>query len=282
MGILGDVWKGTKGALTSGEGLDVWDVATFGKSSEGGKRKIGNLWKDASGVTAAEGAAESQRKGLSEAQSSIERMFGESMETQRPWLEAGQRGLAGLESGIESGQFDMTPGQFQGEEFQFDFEADPGYQFRLQQGQDLIEGSAAARGGLFSGETGKSLQEFGQGLASQEYGQAYNRARGEFESDRGFGYGAFMDDFNRERATKMDQYNRLAALSGTGQVAAGNVGSQQIAQGGNLANIAMQRGNIGAQRSMAGYQGGMNLINTGLQAASTISGMIAPTPKAGG
>lgn len=146
-----------------------------------------------------------------------------------------------------------------------------------------MEGSAAARGGLFSGATGRALQDYGQGLASQEYGNAYNRfandrafnrgnyesdrafGRGTFEADRGFGYGQHMDQYNMNRAGATDDYNRLASLAGVGQMTAGNVGSQQMTQGGNLANLDLQRGNIGAQRSMAGYQGGMNLLNTGLQ-----------------
>lgn len=261
MGILGDIWEGTKSV-----GSGVSDtINPFDKDFQ---RKVGNIWDDVTGVTAAEGAAEAQREGLDKAQAWQEKMYDKAMETQKPWLEAGERGLASLEAGLDSGAFEYDPG-----EFQFDFEADPGYQFRLEEGMKALEGSAAARGGLFSGETGKSLQQYGQNLASQEYGQAYNRARGEY-----------MDDFNIGRSLGADKYNRLAALSGTGQITAGNVGQQSIAQGGNLANIALQRGNVGAQRSLAGYQGGMNLFNTGLQAIGTVGGMMGPkkAPGAGG
>jgi len=268
MGWLGDIGGATLGLATSGlygnEKMGFMDDLVDGSLG----RKTGNLWKDVTGVTAAEGAAEAQRAGLDAATASQERMFDKSMATQAPWLEAGQRGLGELEAGIGSGRFDMDQG-----DFQFDFEADPGYQFRLQQGTQARENSAAARGWLFSGATGRRLEEYGQNLASQEYGNAYNRARGEYQ-----------DDFNRERTTKMDDYNRLASMSGVGQMTAGNVGQQQMAQGGNLANLDLQGGNIGAQRSMAGYQGGMNLLNTGLQAVGTVSGMMsgggAPKPKA--
>lgn len=51
------------------------------------------------------------------------------------------------------------------------FEAFPGYQFRLDEGQRAIEGSAAARGGVMSGKNLKDLTEFAQGTASSEFGR---------------------------------------------------------------------------------------------------------------
>lgn len=235
-------------------------------------RKTSNLFDDVTGVTAAAGAAKAQQAGLDKAQASLEKMLNQAMDTQKPWLEAGRRGLSQLEAGINSGAFDSQQGQYSSPQYQgpaafqdmkFDFEADPGYQFRLAEGNKAVQASAAARGGLFSGKTGTDLQDYSQGLASQEYGNAYNR----FADQRDYSYGQFGDNFNRDRALKTDKYNRLASLAGVGQMTAGNVANQQIEQGANLGNLAMQKGNIGAQRAQAGYQGGMNLFNTGLQAA---------------
>jgi len=56
-----------------------------------------------------------------------------------------------------------------------DLTKDPGYQFRLQQGQQALERSQAARGGMQSGAALKAAQEYGQGLADQTYGEAYQR-----------------------------------------------------------------------------------------------------------
>ncbi len=262
------------------------------------------------GRNAARDAAKSQRKGIDAATASQERMFNQAMDTQKPWLEAGGRGLSQLESGINSGAFETQAGQYDAPQYEgpaafqdmkFDFEADPGYQFRLSEGNKAIEASAAARGGLFSGKAGTDLQTFSQGLASQEYGDAYNRfadqrdygrrnyesdrlmGRQNFESDRNFGYGQFSDNFNRERAGKTDKYNRLASLAGVGQMTAGNVAGMQNEQGGNLANLALQNGNVGAQRSQAGYQGGVNLLNTVLQGGALAGGLYSqfnPAKKA--
>jgi hypothetical protein len=56
-----------------------------------------------------------------------------------------------------------------------DFTADPGYQFRLEQGQKELDRQQAARGGFFSGGAIKEGQDFSQGLADQAYNDAYNR-----------------------------------------------------------------------------------------------------------
>ena len=59
--------------------------------------------------------------------------------------------------------------------FQFNLSDDPGYQFRLAQGQKAVEQSAAARGGAVSGGALKALTQYGQGFASNEYQNAFAR-----------------------------------------------------------------------------------------------------------
>jgi hypothetical protein len=56
-----------------------------------------------------------------------------------------------------------------------DFQADPGYAFRLAEGQKGLDRQAAARGGLISGGALKAATRYGQDMGSQEYGNAYNR-----------------------------------------------------------------------------------------------------------
>lgn len=51
------------------------------------------------------------------------------------------------------------------------YTSSPGYDWQMQQGQRAIDGSAASRGNLFSGATLRAQQQFGQGLAAQDYGQ---------------------------------------------------------------------------------------------------------------
>lgn len=52
---------------------------------------------------------------------------------------------------------------------------DPSYQWRLQQGQQAVERSAAARGQLGSGNILTALTDYGQGAASQEYSAQFQR-----------------------------------------------------------------------------------------------------------
>jgi hypothetical protein len=119
-----------------------------------------------------------------------------------------------------------------------DFNADPGYQWRLAQGQKGIDRSMAARGGLLSGAAVKASADYNQGAASQEYGNAYNR-------------------FNQDQNS---QYNRLAGMIGTGQHAAdyaGGLGSNLSSNNANLrAGNALNVGNNliqGANARAGGY-----------------------------
>lgn len=119
-----------------------------------------------------------------------------------------------------------------------DFEADPGYAFRREEGMRGVEGGAAARGGLLSGAALKAIQKYGQGLASQEYGNAYSR---------------FTND-------QTNQYNKLAGIVNSGQGATNQISNTagQFAQ--NNASALGAYGNAQA----AGYIGQANALNNGL------------------
>jgi hypothetical protein len=104
------------------------------------------------------------------------------------------------------------------------FEATPGYNFALEQGQTAIDGSAAARGNVFSGATLKAQQEFGTGLAQQEYG---------------------------------NYLNRLTGQASQGQAAAGNIATAGSNYASGAGNALANMGNAQA----AGYVGQANALN---------------------
>ena len=56
-----------------------------------------------------------------------------------------------------------------------DYFDDAGYKFRLKEGQDAINNTAAARGNALSGPAAKAGMQYASDLASQEYGNAFNR-----------------------------------------------------------------------------------------------------------
>jgi hypothetical protein len=94
--------------------------------------------------------------------------------------------------------------------FTFDANEDPGAKYRQQQSQAAIENSAAARGNLLTGSTLARLQENASGLASQEYGNAYNRALQTYGTNLNKDYGTF--DRNWGSRLGAGQANIQAAL----------------------------------------------------------------------
>lgn len=103
---------------------------------------------------------------------------------------------------------------------------DPGYQFRLQQGQSTLENSAAARGNLLSGAHLKDLQGYAQGMASQEGANAYNRE-----------FNAFNNTQN-QLANLMNQgFSASSQIVGSGQATTNNLANLAMAQGQNTANL---------------------------------------------
>lgn len=123
-----------------------------------------------------------------------------------------------------------------------DFVKDPGYQFRMDEGTRAVEGGAAARGNLLSGAAQKALLKYGQGFASNEFGNAYSR----FENN------------------KTNTYNKLAGIVNSGQGATNQISNTagQFAQ--NNANALGSLGNAQA----AGYMGQANALNNGLGQAA--------------
>ena len=151
-----------------------------------------------------------------------------------------------------------------------DFQTDPGYNFRLSEGLKALDRQAAARGGMMSGAALKAAGRFGGDLASQEYGNAFNR----FQTNRASQAGLFTDALNRERTRQMDEYGRLSDFTTRGANAAAGTGSSQAAYGTNAANLmsqgaqAMGQGVIGAgQAAAAGQIGAGNTFNNAIQAA---------------
>lgn len=116
-----------------------------------------------------------------------------------------------------------------------DFQADPGYAFRLSEGEKAIQRAKSASGGLGSGGYLKDLTDYSQGMASQEFGNAFGR-------------------YNTNRGYKL---NALQALSGTGQSATNNLSAAAGQFGQQIGSNIIGAGNAQA----AGQVGSANAIN---------------------
>jgi hypothetical protein len=131
-----------------------------------------------------------------------------------------------------------------------DVEATPGYQFMLGQGEKAIQQSAAAQGNLLTGGVAKDLNNYAQNFADQYYQQAYNNLLNQYQMN--------YNIFNQNQS---NLFNRLSAITGTGQAS-----TSQLANAG--ANYANQAANTG----MAGASNVSNALNNA--AAATASGYI--------
>jgi len=146
---------------------------------------------------------------------------------QQPWMQAGQTALNAL-----------TPLATNYRKFGMDqFQQDPGYAFRLSEGQKALDRSAAARCGLISGAALKAAQRYGQEAGSQEYQNAFNR----YQTERN----AMLNPLQSLAGVGQTATNQLGAAGQNYANTAGNIG---LLGGANQANALMAGGNIRASQ----------------------------------
>lgn len=178
------------------------------------------------GGRAAKSAASTQADAANRAAQLQQEQFERQIELQAPYRQAGERALGKLELASEYTPFGMDQ-----------FQQDPGYAFRLAEGQKALQQSAAARGGLISGNALKAATRYGQDMGSQEYTNAFNR-------------------YQTERQARL---NPLQVLAGVGQSSVNQLG----VAGQNYANNAGQAIGAAGQATASGYMGVANAANQG-------------------
>jgi hypothetical protein len=137
---------------------------------------------------------------------------------------------------------DYLTHQFNAQDFQNNL--DPGYAFRLQQGQLANQAALNKGGGLIGGNVLTGMNDYNQGMASQEYNNT----------------------FNRYQTQRSNIYNTLASIAGLGQAAQAqtNVAAQ------NFANNQTGLITAGAASQAAGTVGAANAISGGLNNAASM------------
>lgn len=230
-----------------------------------GKKLIGDITGANQAAKAAESAAQAQVQASQEANQLLRDIYGQQRADLAPWNIAGLTALnplmamtgmpqvstdqvrsylgdaAGkLPEGFEIPQFTGNPLER--------LMTDPGYQFRLGQGQQALERSAAARGGLLSGRQMKDLTQYGQDMGSQEFQNAFNR---------------------------------LAGIAGIGQSATqqGNVAAGQF--GGQAAENILGMGNARASGYIGRGNRATNRFNSIMQLAGGAGGALSGLGAAG-
>tara|TARA_R110000868_G_scaffold240485_2_gene494949 strand:- start:53 stop:820 length:768 start_codon:yes stop_codon:yes gene_type:complete len=195
-------------------------------------------------------AADAQKAGIAASADAQQKMFDKQVELQEPFRQGGITaqnrlltvlGLRPAEgAGVTVDPNSPDFGKYAGDFGMKDFQADPGYGFRLSEGMKGLQNSAAARGLLSSGSTLKGITDYSQGMASQEYGNAYNR-------------------YQTNRA---NQLNPLQSVMGSGQTSANT-----------LTNAAGQLGQgLGQAAAATGAANASSYINSGNALNNALSG----------
>jgi hypothetical protein len=181
-------------------------------------------------------AARAQTQAADQAAQVQREIFERQTELQEPFRQAGITSQNELLRLLGLGGEAGTPGYgsigapFTAEQMQ----ADPGYAFRLAEGEKALGRMQAARGQYLGGGAIRAGTRYGQEMGSQEY----------------------MNAFNRAQALMGTRLGALGSLYGAGQAAAQQVGQQAGQMGTNVSNLLMQ----GGQARASGYLGQSNAL----------------------
>jgi len=164
--------------------------------------------------------------------------YNKQLELQQPWIEAGKGALNKLAAIPD---FSYTGSNLS---------SDPGYQFRLAEGQKALQAKQAQSGRLLGGAAVKQAQRYGQDYASGEFSNAYNRA-----------LNTYSTNLNRTMQTAgLGQVATGAASNAAGNYGAG-AANTTLSTGAQQADLATQAGNARASGYMGASNAWANAIN---------------------
>lgn len=180
---------------------------------------------------AARDAARLNAQSSDKANANTMALYQQTRQDTQPYRDASGVALGQLTQGTQSGGEFNKPFSFGAS----DFHADPGYQFSLDQAQKALQRTASSNGTLNSGGFGKAMSDYTLGSANQEYGDVYNRAYNQFNTD------------------SSNRFNRLATIAGLGNGA----NSLSAMAGQNSSNtMANTSANSAMAQSQAAYGAG--------------------------
>lgn len=151
----------------------------------------------------------------------------------QPYIDAGSSAVNQLNNGMSQFNQPFSMSQFQ---------QSPGYQFSLQQGQQAIQNSGAAQGGLVSGAEMAALNNYSQNTANNEYQNA----------------------FNNYQTQQSNSYSRLAGLANIGQSANSGLGGMMMQTGNQMGQNMQGAANAYAANQMNQTNQTMSLAGLGM------------------
>jgi hypothetical protein len=181
------------------------------------------------GSQAASGAAQTQANAQNQATQAQEAMFNKQFAAGSAWRQAGRTALGQIGSlqPYFNSQFNASD---------LNSQLAPNYTFQLNQGLGAMKNAENLGGGVLSGDTLRSLNNYAQNYAGNAYQQA----------------------FNNYTANQQNIYNRLAGIAGLGQQSstAAATGSPSFSQGiaGTIAGAgtALAGGQVGSANAITG------------------------------
>jgi len=210
-------------------GAVVTSAVVGGTASYLGSKEVSGATKDAS---------KSNEQATANTNAMLQKQYDQTREDNEPWRLAGQEALKNIQE---------TP-DFSFSNEDYDFFSDPSYSFRQQEGINALDRSAASRGRVLSGAQDRAVTRYGSNLASQEFGNVFNRAKDTFTTN----------------------LNTQKSLAGVGQEA-----NQSNISSGNALTQSM------ASNTMQGTQSQNALAMQGAQSTADMYGNMAQSANQG-
>jgi len=215
----------------------------------GGTTLLGGVLSSQASKSAASTQADAANNATAANQAALQQQLAAS----EPWRTAGTTAVNQLSAMTQPGG--AATQNFSYGPFNYDQNTDPGTQFRLKQGMDAMNATAAARGGLISGNALKAGQDYGQAAGSQEYQNAFSR---------------YLQNYsNAQNTFQLNRNNLLQPLqflSGQGQAGAANAASNIGATASNNAALATGAANAQAAGQVGSANAYTNAIGQGIGA----------------
>ena len=224
---------------------------------------IGSIVGGLAQANAAKQASKAQSNAAQQQLDFNKQIYTDQTKNFAPWLQSGQQGMQAYNSLLGLG---AAPAGFTG------YQQSPGYQFQLAQGLDAAKSAAAAHGGLGNGSTLQALNNYGQGMANQDYQTYLNRLQGVSAA------GQSAAGMQSQAAQQYGQ-NGLSAMGSMGDArAAGIMGASNALAGG--INNAIS--GFGYMQGNGGNNGGLGGMFAPGGIFAPTSGGMAPRPISGG
>jgi hypothetical protein len=232
----------SSGAL-SGAASGAGAGASFGPWGALAGGVLGGI-SGAMGGRAARRARQAQEAATQRAIAEQNRNRDEIFAREQPYADVGAGGLEALR------RFTYQPTQAS------DIYNDPGYQFAKEEGIEGVEGSAAARGGLYSGAALKELTNFNSGNANR----------------------FFNDAFSRNQTDTTNRFNRAMGTTGVGERATANMNTAGTHAADQTGKYDIGQGNSTSASYLASGEQNQNALNSG--AGGALAGMFGPKTRA--